>query len=127
MVMRAMKPCAWPCCPNLVRGQTYCEEHTKQTQRNQDQRRGTAHERGYTYRWSKYSKWFLSQSDNIFCRLQLPGCTNLAQCVDHIQAPNGSGDPLFWERGNHQAACIHCNSKKGRNVMKGESGPFSNI
>lgn len=121
-----MKLCAWPGCPNLVRGGvTHCQEHAKQKQKLNDERRGTAHERGYSYRWSQYSKWYLRQSENVFCKLQLPGCTNLAQCVDHIQAHNGSSDPLFWDRDNHQASCIHCNSVKGRRTMRGEAEPFS--
>lgn len=126
-MQRPMKLCSWPGCPNLVRGQTYCEQHAKQKQRNQDQRRGSAHERGYTYRWSKYSKWFLSQTENVFCKLQLPGCTNLAQCVDHVQAPNGPNDPLFWQRDNHQSSCLHCNSVKGNKTLKGEAEPFGHM
>jgi 5-methylcytosine-specific restriction protein A len=33
--------------------------------------------------------------------------------VDHIDPPDGPGDPRFWDTANHQPACIHCNSVKG--------------
>lgn len=130
MPSRPKRPCAHPGCPELV-DKGYCEKHqkykrteTKEQRRAQDQRRGSAHERGYTSKWQRYSKWFLRQPDNVFCKLQLPGCTNLAQCVDHVEPPSSPEDPLFWDPKNHQAACIHCNSVKGRRMMVGKAEPF---
>jgi len=102
----------------------YCDKHKKQDQRVRDKRRGTPHQRGYSYRWSLYSKAFLRNPDNVFCKLQLPGCTNLAGCVDHKDPPDGPDDPRFWDPNNHQAACIHCNSVKGHRMIKGEAEPF---
>jgi 5-methylcytosine-specific restriction protein A len=130
MPSRPKRPCAHPGCPQLV-DKGFCEQHqkykrieTKEQRRVQDQRRGSAHERGYTSKWQRYSQWFLRQPDNVFCKLQLPGCTNLAQCVDHIQPPSNPDDLLFWRPENHQAACIHCNSVKGRRTMVGKAEPF---
>ena len=116
--------CNKPGCPNLTNDR-FCPEHTKQDQRQQDRRRGSAHERGYNYRWSQYSKWFLKQPENVFCKLQLSGCDNLSECVDHIDPPNGPNDPRFWDVANHQGACIHCNSVKGHRMIRGDSKPFS--
>lgn len=115
--------CSYPGCTELTT-QGKCEKHRKDYFKEQDQQRGTAHQRGYSYRWQKYSKWFLDQPENVFCKLQLEGCTNLAECVDHIDPPNGPNDPRFWDRNNHQAACLHCNSKKGRKVLIGSGTPF---
>jgi 5-methylcytosine-specific restriction protein A len=67
---------------------------------------------------------FIKHPDNIFCKLQLNGCTNLAECTDHIVPPTGPSDPLFWDKSNHQAACIHCNSVKGHTSIKGDVKPF---
>lgn len=121
MAMRAKKPCAWLGCGAIVPGgERYCEKHKKRVQKQDDKRRGSANDRGYTYRWRKYSSWFLKQPENVMCKLQLPGCTRVSECVDHIDPPNGSDDPRFWDTENHQGACIHCNSVKGHRKMEGK-------
>jgi len=117
MPSRANRPCAAPRCPNLTQ-ERYCDEHQEMVKQH-DQQRGTAHQRGYTWKWSKYSKRYLKHPDNVLCRLKLEGCTTLAECVDHIVAVNGPNDPLFWDKTNHQAACIKCNSAKGRKTIRG--------
>lgn len=123
MPTKALHFCNRPGCDVLVSGR-FCDEHAKEEQRRYDRQRGTAHERGYTSRWQKYSKWFLKQPENVFCKLQLHGCTGIAQCVDHIDPPNGPDDPMFWRPDNHQPACIHCNSVKGRRKMVGKGNPY---
>lgn len=122
--IKARRFCRHPGCSALVCGsQRYCDEHKAdevEAERRMDERRGSARARGYTTRWNKYSKWFLSQPSNQFCKLHLDaGCAIVAQCVDHIDPPNGASDPKFWDRTNHQAACIHCNSVKGRRTVVG--------
>lgn len=121
---RPYQPCKHCGCPELTRNQNgYCDTHVQNAidrDRASDRRRGTAQERGYTYRWAKYSKWFLRQPGNQICKLHIDdGCTIVAQCVDHIQPHKGQSDPLFWDNGNHQPACIHCNSVKGNRYIKG--------
>jgi 5-methylcytosine-specific restriction endonuclease McrA len=85
-------------------------------QQQEDKRRGSAKERGYDYKWYRYSQWFLKQPGNQFCKIKGPRCKTLAKCVDHIQPPKSKDDPLFWDKNNHQAACIECNSWKGDRV-----------
>lgn len=120
MAQRAKKPCAYPGCRELVAGgERHCEVHKKKVQQQADARRGSAHERGYTYRWRKYSAWFLRQPENAICKLQLQGCSRVSECVDHIDPPDGPDDPRFWDTNNHQGACIHCNSAKGHRKMEG--------
>ena len=121
---RPRRLCKHPGCPELVEaGQGgYCPEHAKARRQASDRLRGTATQRGYTYRWNKYSKWFLRQPGNQICRLRLDRrCTRLAMCVDHITPPTGPGDPLFWDPDNHQASCLVCNSIKGRRAMRGSA------
>jgi 5-methylcytosine-specific restriction protein A len=120
MPTKPLRPCAQPGCTELVRKGSYCEQHRRAKLQANDRRRGSAQERGYTYRWSKYSKWFLSQPGNQVCRLRLDErCALVAQCVDHIVPPSGANDPLFWDTTNHQAACLVCNSIKGRKTIVG--------
>ncbi len=86
-----------------------------------DKLRKNANQRGYNYQWGRYSKAYLAHPDHQLCALHLDGgCAIVAQCVDHIKPANGSGDPLFWDPTNHQPACIHCNSVKGRKFLRGE-------
>jgi 5-methylcytosine-specific restriction protein A len=120
MANRALKFCAWSGCSELVSGDRYCQEHSKRSQRQADERRGSANERGYTSRWNRYSKAFLKKPENQICKLQLHGCTIVSKCVDHIIPPKGANDPLFWDKSNHQAACIHCNSVKGNRMLEGK-------
>jgi 5-methylcytosine-specific restriction protein A len=122
MAIKPKHPCSHPGCAALV-DKGKCPEHSKQDAKRYDNQRGSAHQRGYTARWARYSKWFIRQPENVFCKLQLPGCTNLTGCVDHIQ-PCPPTDPLFWSPANHQGACIHCNSVKGKRYIVGEGKPF---
>lgn len=124
MGITARRFCKHAGCSALVGGLSrYCEAHKAEEQeaeRRAEARRGSARERGYTTRWNKYSKHFLSRPENQFCKLHLDaGCAVVAQCVDHIDPPDGADDPKFWDRNNHQAACIHCNSVKGRRRVVG--------
>lgn len=117
---RPLRPCKHPGCPVLTR-EPYCPEHAKVKQREREARRGTANQRGYTYRWNKYSKWYLRQPENQICKLRIDQrCKLIAECVDHIVPPNGPDDPLFWDENNHQASCLVCNSIKGARVMVGK-------
>ena len=127
-MLRARKFCRYPGCPNFVgHGPRYCDTHAaeeiEEQRRNEaarDRRRGSAKQRGYDARWSRYSKWFLSRPQNQFCVLHLDdGCAGVAQCVDHIDPPEGPNDPRFWDYSNHQPACIHCNSVKGHRKLRG--------
>jgi 5-methylcytosine-specific restriction protein A len=108
-------------CGKLINGSGYCPDCEKKQQKIGDLKRGTAHQRGYTSRWQRYSKWFLSQPENQFCKYNFPGCNELSQCVDHRIPPKGKDDPLFWDKNNHVASCIRCNSVKGKRVINTNS------
>jgi 5-methylcytosine-specific restriction enzyme A len=123
MASRALRFCLHPGC-GVLTDKKYCDAHAGEDdakRAEQDKRRGNANQRGYTYRWSKYSKWFLSQPGNQICKLHIDeGCTLVADCVDHIQPVCGRDDPNFFRRENHQASCTHCNSVKGHKFLRGE-------
>ena len=125
MPNRTMHFCRHAGCDELTE-HNYCPEHEhehEERRREQfdryDKQRGSSAERGYDARWQKYSKWFLKQPQNQICKLHLPGCTLIAKCVDHIDPPSGPDDPKFWDKNNHQPACIRCNSVKGHTKIVG--------
>ena len=119
MPLKPMRACLYPGCKELTR-EGYCSTHAKDKRREGDRLRGTAQQRGYTYRWQKYSVWFLKQPDNQICKLRFDArCKLRAECVDHIVPPSGPDDPLFWDPTNHQASCLICNSIKGQRTIRG--------
>jgi 5-methylcytosine-specific restriction protein A len=119
---KSLRFCSHTGCSNLTPDR-YCEAHQSDAAEQRalhDKRRGSSRDRGYTYRWEKYSKWFLAQPGNQLCKLHLDdGCAIVAQCVDHIKPHKGYGDPNLWNPSNLQASCIHCNSVKGNKTIKG--------
>lgn len=122
MPSKPKRPCAALGCRELT-SERYCPVHEQEHRLERERARGSAHQRGYTKRWARYSKWFLSQPENVFCKLQFDGCSNLSACVDHI-APAEPNTEKFFDPANHQAACIRCNSIKGRRHMVGQGKPF---
>lgn len=125
MPSRALHFCMHPGCDELT-DKSYCPTHMAEYEQRQkerkaqfDKKRESASKRGYGTRWQKYSAGFLRKPENQICKLHLPGCTLIAQCVDHIDPPDSPSDPRFWDKANHQAACIHCNSVKGHRKLKG--------
>ena len=126
-MFRSRRLCRVPGCAGFaLKGHRYCEAHAAEERAElraqeaaRDRRRGSARERGYDARWARYSKWFLSLPENQLCALRMDeGCAVVAQCVDHIDPPDGPEDPRFWDFSNHQPACIHCNSVKGHRFMR---------
>ncbi len=121
-------------CSELT-NQRYCpghmaehEEQRRDANARFDKNRGSAQDRGYDGRWQKYSKAFLSRPENQICRLHLDaGCAVVSQCVDHINPPDGPDDPRFWDKSNHQSACLHCNTVKGHRYLKGTYDMMSEI
>lgn len=119
MPARLRRPCAHIGCPNLVVPPArYCEVHKAEARAYEnayDAQRGTANERGYSARWAKYRKWYLSQPEHALCVRCLaedPPRLSPATQVDHIKPVSGPDDPLFWEPSNHQPLCETCHSRK---------------
>jgi 5-methylcytosine-specific restriction endonuclease McrA len=105
-----MRPCGQAGCPELVTRGGYCDRHRREWDRR---RRGTAHQRGYTKRWVRYSAKRLSEFP--FCAI----CGRLADVTDHI-VPAQVAPARFWDPTNHQSLCGDCNRRKAIT----ESGAF---
>jgi len=102
MPYKPKKACCYPRCNKLVRlGHTYCDEHQKQY----EHKRGTATQRGYTYRWNKARILFLNQYP--LCTM----CNEPATVVDHI-IPHKGNEQLFWDELNWQSLCTKCHNRK---------------
>lgn len=112
MPSRPRAICPHPGCGALTDGGC-CERHRRQRQHEQDQRRGGANQRGYTYRWQVASKAFLARHPLCQC----PDCdegrkrVSLATVVDH-KIPHKGDQTLFWDESNWQAMAKQCHDRK---------------
>lgn len=120
-----LRPCAQAGCPQLVpKGR--CQEHARQ----QDQRRGTAQQRGYDAPWAAYSRRF--RAAHPLCGERADGTLDpvhsrcvyredgrlysrgVAACVDHTIPMSQGGSK--WDENNHMSACLECNTWKANTL-----------
>ena len=114
MPNRMPYPCNKIGCNTLTHNR-FCDVHAKLEQWIRDKERGSAAQRGYTYKWQQYSKQFLKQYP--LCAV----CGAPATVTDHIVPHKGDRD-LFWDRFNHQPLCKRCHDRKTAT----EDGGFGN-
>ena len=119
-----LRSCTRDGCPNLSKGGP-CDKCRAERQQLEDQRRGTAAERGYGPKWAALSKrlrlgalrWCGSRLDGLpatgdsTCPQTLAGRVG-SQVVDHVQPVTGPKDPRFWLRSNWQGLCHPCHDRK---------------
>jgi len=102
------RPCSHQGCTKLVRGRRvrFCDEHLAEERRRQDERRGTAGQRGYDAAWQAIQDRYLAE--HPFCEVT-PGCGRRAVLVHHVVSvrDGGTNDP-----GNLQAACRTCHARR---------------
>ena len=111
MPAAAPRPCTYPACGVLVRdGTGRCDRHKRVEARQLDQQRGTAHERGYGYRWQQAREGYL-RSHPLCVAHERKGQVVPATVVDHI-IPHRGDMSLFWERSNWQPLCKPCHDFK---------------
>ena len=68
-----------------------------------DRTRGTAQERGYTYRWAQYARQY--RKDHPLCEYCLRiGAYTPTTCVDHKLSAKRYPH-LFWDPSNHAPSC----------------------
>jgi 5-methylcytosine-specific restriction protein A len=102
-----MKVCTEPGCPVLV-DHGRCPAHAKA----KEQARPSAHKRGYTREWSRYSKRRLAKYPTcVGYPAGVHVVPRLATLTDHIISAQKRPD-LFWEPTNHQSLCGACNTRK---------------
>jgi 5-methylcytosine-specific restriction protein A len=112
MALAPPRYCTHPRCPKKAVAEGRCEDH----------RRPSAHQRHYTYRWTKYAAawllvfpWCGQRRDGAFYP-EHSACVRRgervrAEVVDHI-VPLSAGGSVF-DPVNHQSLCVRCNTLKG--------------
>jgi 5-methylcytosine-specific restriction protein A len=109
MAIKPKRPCSQAGCRELTDSR-YCPEHEQQYRKEKDERRGSAHERGYTKRWSRSSKRFLML--NPLCRhCENEGSIRASEVTDHI-IPHKGDTVLFWDEENWQPLCKRHHDQK---------------
>jgi 5-methylcytosine-specific restriction protein A len=107
--VRAGRTCCVAGCPTLIeRGRSRCEKHERKRRQAEDQRRGTASQRGYGAGWRRLRQEVLER-DGYRCR----GCGAAATTVDHV-IPRVRGGRATFE--NLVASCNDCNYGRGRAI-----------
>ena len=105
--------CSYPGCM-IPTTQGKCDKHlTAKRDRNRNERRPSAGQRGYGWQWQKARRLFLN--DNPLCaECMRAGRTVAAKVVDHIEPHRGDAIK-FWDCGNWASMCVRChNIKTGR-------------
>ena len=116
------RQCATPQCGGLAYGGPRCEKCRRAYIRALDRERAPAHERGYDWKWRKYSKQRLKLHPWCVDPYQRHGGRKvLATCTDHV-IPHKGDMALFWDPENHQSLCHRCNSMKAA-LEEGRFGP----
>lgn len=111
MPSRPLRACNYPGCGTATKG-TYCEEHVDTVKTQVEKHRLSAHQRGYTSKWRKYSKRFLAEHPFCECEdCKRLGIVRGATVVDHI-VPHKGDMKLFWNPKNHQAMAKTCHDRK---------------
>lgn len=84
-------------------------------------RRESSTQRGYTWRWRRYSKRYLQE--HPWCKhCETDPLDMYAREVDHTVPVSGPDDPRFWDPTNHQGLCSPHHKRK--TVL--EDGGFGN-
>jgi 5-methylcytosine-specific restriction enzyme A len=94
----------------LPYGERYCEKHRTVRGKEHDDRRGTAHERGYTSAWQKARVAYL-RAHPLCVAHKVAGELVPATVVDHI-VPHKGDKALFWDSTNWQSLCKPCHDAK---------------
>lgn len=85
MPTRLPPPCRAPGCPELQvpGGRGYCEKHAREARKREDERRGSARERGYTKGYERAREWVLKRQPLCaVCRLE--GRLTAAVVTHHV-------------------------------------------
>ena len=108
-VRRRPAPCLQPGCPTLTL-RSWCDEH--RSPNVYEERRMSAHRRGYTARWAKVARTFLYR--HPVCA----HCGGAATEVDHVDGLGPHG-PRGWDETNWQSLCKSCHSRKTTRERRG--------
>jgi 5-methylcytosine-specific restriction protein A len=123
MPARPKSICRAPGCGKVIDAPGHCDTHKKAVRKEQDERRGTAAERGYDNKWQKARVYYLRKHP-LCVNCQLDNRLTAANVVDHIEPHRlkeaiDSGDKqriararyLFWDADNNWASlCDTCHN-----------------
>lgn len=85
-------------------------------QKAYDEKRGTASQRGYTYKWRQFARKYLEQhSVCAICGAPATVCDHKTDTADMMIDAYGTFD---YNEGNYQPLCARCNARKGATVDK---------
>lgn len=104
---RFLSVCPVEGCPQLTSGGR-CPEHALEQRREKEARYGSPNGRVRGRRWTEIRRAKLRE--NPFC--EWPGCSSLAEEIDHITPLSRGGHPTEWE--NLQSLCHHHHTQKTR-------------
>lgn len=82
----------------------------QQKRKEADAVRGTAHERGYGYRWQQARAVFIKKNP-LCAECEKRDRIVPATVVDHI-IPHKGNKKLFWDWSNWQSLCKPCHDRK---------------
>lgn len=103
--VKALRPCNYFGCAELIREGRYCEKHAKQTQRQMDDRRGSSAARGYNGQWQRVRMLHLKRQP-LCQRCYQQGIIRPADLVHHIQSISKGGARL--DTSNLMSCCTAC-------------------
>lgn len=119
MPRRPKTLCRQQGCGALIDVPGYCAKHAVAAQLQDRERRGSAHERGYTSVWAKARAKYLLKHP-LCVRCDEDGRVEAATVVDHIkphrlkpaldskdEAKIARAKALFWDTGNWAPLCKH--------------------
>lgn len=105
------KVCAHAGCQELVQSvERCCDKHKKLRAKQSDVGRESAHQRGYTSRWTKARNGYLNHHP-LCVHCEAEGVVMEATIVDHI-IPHKKDWKLFWDKDNWQALCKKHHDRK---------------
>lgn len=118
MPNRALRPCAVPGCPNLVRSGR-CDQHrdARPAQASVDERE---RHRLYGRKWQAARRRYLNE--HPFCDDCLAGGAYTPATEVHHVTPHRGDASLFWDDANWCALCKVCHSRHTSRETRGRGG-----
>lgn len=114
MSPRAPSVCVVPGCTKPAPpGQSKCEPHRLASNRQADQRRPNARERGYDSTWQRFARDYLR--GHPVCSV----CGDPAEVVDHIDGKGPTG-PQGYTDSNLRPACKPCHARFASSFPRGQ-------
>ena len=104
---KPLRPCRRPGCSALVTSESgYCEKHQRLDRKRQDDRRGSAQERGYDSAWRRRRVWYLRR--HPLCER----CAAKGQVVIAILVHHRDHNPHNNAAENLESLCVACHEEE---------------